>query len=347
MQVTPELMQECIVEVQRQLLTSNDLVLRAEQPFYHSHSSVPPILTEFKVILTELRMYAAKLIHELGVQRIGSMDADFSEGTFFHSYLLGLTIASFGIGECAETTYKLVERLIKKGGRDFLFISLKFPNRAMGMEMSHGLLIANVPNIRESIERVASAATLEELLGMLPENAIVGDAFLGVSYLPKEGFPQAMQDYLAAYGGQECITQVFHFYNFSTNVLSNYQIRAVNIIKRMREEQRVSTQKPLDLNKLTQLSEDTRLLEMLKEKTPLPFIGYRDDDYFVYALSSLNSKSEWRAAMRLIAHLPNGSVTFFRGVPQDSNKQSIAVRKINIGEVAYKIDSYTDTLSIR
>ena len=29
MQVTPELMQECIVEVQRQLLTSNDLVLRA------------------------------------------------------------------------------------------------------------------------------------------------------------------------------------------------------------------------------------------------------------------------------------------------------------------------------
>ncbi len=115
----------------------------------------------------------------------------------------------------------------------------------------------------------------------------------------------------------------------------------------MREEQKVSTQKPLDVSRLTQLHEDTRLLEILKEKTPLPFIGYRDDDYFVYALSSLNNKSEWRAAMRLMACLPHGSVTFFRGAPEGSNnKQSIVVRKINVSEIAHQIDAYTDTLSM-
>lgn len=344
MQVTTELMQECVVEVQRQLLTSNDLVSRAEQPFYYGHLSVPPILTEFKVILTELRMYAAKLISELGTQKMGSVDVDFSEGTFFHSYLLGLTISAFSIGECAETTYKLSERLIKRGGRDFLFVSLHLPNRTSGMERSHGLLIANV---RELSERITHATTLEELLRALPDNAVVGDAFLGISYSPKDGFPIEMLDYLRAYGGLESIAQVFHFYNFSPTVLSNYQILAVNIIKKMREEQRISTQKPLDLSRLTQLNEDTRLLEILKEKTPLPFIGYRDDDYFVYALSSLNNKSEWRAAMRLAAYLPHGCVTFFRGATEGGgNKQSIVVRKINVSDIAHQIDAYTDTLSM-
>ncbi len=219
MQVTLEQMQECVVEVQRQLLTSNDLVSRSQQPFYYGDLSVPPILTEFKAILTELRMYAAKMIPELGTRRIGTVDVDFSEGTFFHSYLLGLTISAFGIGECAETTYKLSERLIKKGGRDFLFITLRLPNRTVGMEVSHGLLIANV---RELSQEITHATTLAELLRALPENAVVGDAFLGISYLPQDGFPVEMLDYLRAYGGQESIAQVFHFYNFSPTVLSNY-----------------------------------------------------------------------------------------------------------------------------
>lgn len=339
MQIKIEQMQEGVDEVKRLLLTSNDLVNRSAQPYYYGHTSVPPFLTEFKIILTELRAYAAGLIHELGVQRIGSMDVDFSEGGFFHSYLLGLVVASFGIGECAESTYKLAERLIKKGAKDFLFVSLILPSRSIGMEVSHGLLVANV---REISERITNSATLGELIAALPDTAVIGDAFLGISYLPKSGFPLEMSEYLSAYGGAERITQVFHFYNFSANVLSNFQLKAIAIIKKIQEEQKISTQKPIGLNRLTKLSEDTQLLKMLKEKSPLPFVGYRDDDFYVYALASLTNKTEWCAAIKLRAYLPQGSVIFFRGAPQELNKQSVVIRQINVSEVAHRIDEYTD-----
>lgn len=196
--VTVAQVQEAIIEVQKKLLTSNDIVPRAQQPYYHSHPSVPPALTEFKRIVTEVRMHVARLVHELGIQRAGSTTQDFAEGSLFHSLLSGLVTSSFGIGECAESTYKLAEQLIKQGCHDFLFISLILPASSRGMEITHGILIANVSDFTADMGR---AETLGELLLSLPETAVVGDAFLGCSYSPRSGFPLVMSDYLAAYGG--------------------------------------------------------------------------------------------------------------------------------------------------
>jgi len=334
--ITLTQVQEAIAEVQKKLLTSNDIIPRASQPYYHSHPSVPPVLTEFKRIITEIRTYASGLINELSVQPAGSTTQDFREGAFFHSLLLGLVMSSFGIGECAESTYILAVQLIKKEKQDLLFVSLALPARSTGMEMSHGLLIANV---RECTEEMIQAETLSQLLLVSPANAIIADAFLGLCYSPQNGFPLEMRHYIDAYGGQERIINIQHFYNFSKTVLTDLQLKAVSIIKKMRDEHSIATQKPFDLSKLHALSEDTRLLEMLKEKTPLLFSGYRDDDYYVYALATLAQKSDWLAALQLKAYLPEGSVTFFRG-PANPQKQSVIIQHINESPVAYHIDSF-------
>lgn len=101
----------------------------------------------------------------------------------------------------------------------------------------------------------------------------------------------------------------------------------------------IVTQKPFDLSTLYTLSEDTRLLEMLKEKTPLLFSGYRDDDYYVYALATLSKKTDWLAALQLKAYLPEGSVTFFRG-PTNPQKQSVIIHHINETPISCRIDSF-------
>ena len=336
MTVTLAQVQEAIAEVHKKLLTSNDIIPRASQPYYHSHASVPPVLTEFKRIVTEIRAYAAGLINELGIQPAGSTQQDFREGAFFHSLLLGLVMSSFGIGECAESTYKLAEQLVKKEKQNLFFVSLILPARSIGMEISHGLLIANV---KECTKEMIQAETLSELLLVLPDTAIVADAFLGVCYSPKNGFPLEVRHYIAAYGGQERIMDRQHFYNFSKTVLADLQLKAVSIIKKMRDEHRIATQKPFDLSTLHALTEDTRLLEILKENTPLLFSGYRDDDYYVYALATLSQKSDWLAAIQLKAYLPEGSVTFFRG-PANPQKQSVIIQHINEAPVAYRIDSF-------
>lgn len=336
--VTLTQMQTTITEVQKKLLTSNDITPRSEQPYYYNHPSVPPTLTEFKRIVTEIRIYAARLIHELGVQHAGSVKQDFTEGKVFHSLLLGLVTSSFGIGECAESMYKLAELLIKQGCHDFLFISLALPASSKGMEVTHGLLIANIP---DWTAEMGKAETLEKLLVTLPETAIVGDAFLGASYSAHSGLPLAMRDYLRAYGGQERIRSVFHFYNFSKTLLANLQLKAVNIIKRMLEERAIATQKPCELTGLLSLSEDTRLLEILKEKTAIQFFGFRDDNYFVYACATLSGKSDWLAAIKLKAYLPEGSMTFFRG-PENPTKQSIIIRHINEAPVSHCIDRFNE-----
>ena len=312
MTVTLAQVQEAIAEVHKKLLTSNDIIPRASQPYYHSHASVPPVLTEFKRIVTEIRAYAAGLINELGIQPAGSTQQDFREGAFFHSLLLGLVMSSFGIGECAESTYKLAEQLVKKEKQNLF---------------------------KECTKEMIKAETLSELLLVLPDTAIVADAFLGVCYSPKNGFPLEVRHYIAAYGGQERIMDRQHFYNFSKTVLADLQLKAVSIIKKMRDEHRIATQKPFDLSTLHALTEDTRLLEILKENTPLLFSGYRDDDYYVYALATLSQKSDWLAAIQLKAYLPEGSVTFFRG-PANPQKQSVIIQHINEAPVAYRIDSF-------
>lgn len=328
--------QEAIAETQKRLLTSNDIVSRTQQPYYHSHPSVPPVLTEFKRIITEIRTYASSLINELGVQPAGSTTQDFRAGAFFHGVLLGLVMSSFGIGECAESTYILAEQLVRKEKQNLLFVSLLLPARSTGMEMGHALLIAN---IRECTEEMRQAETLSQLLCVLPGEAIVADAFLGLCYSPQNGFPLEMRQYIDAYGGQERITSIQHFYNFSKTVLTDLQLKAVSLIKKMRDEHSIVTQKPFDLSTLYTLSEDTRLLEMLKEKTPLLFSGYRDDDYYVYALATLSKKTDWLAALQLKAYLPEGSVTFFRG-PTNPQKQSVIIHHINETPISCRIDSF-------
>ncbi len=113
----------------------------------------------------------------------------------------------------------------------------------------------------------------------------------------------------------------------------------------MREEHAIAIQKPFDLTELRALSEDTRLLEMLKEKTPLQFSGFRDDDCFVYALATLSGKSDWLAAIQLKAYLPEGSVTFFRN-PLNPQKQAVIIRHINETPIAHCIDSFNENTQL-
>ena len=336
MKTTLDVTQLAIQEIKAKLLTSNDLVSRISQPYYYNQHTVPQELIQFKSMLTEVRALLSPQINKLGAQKIGELYIDFSFGTFFHKFIGGLATSYFGLGECAESTYKLSETLIKKNSQDLLFVELQFPNSQKGMEKGHVLLIVNVKTVTTKMNQ---ATDLKTLIAELPEEAIIVDCFLGKSFGAREVMPEIIKDYINAYGGTAQIDNIVHIFSFTSTALAHYQIIAANVIKETLSKNLISSQRPLDLSCLIKIDHETRLLEMLKEILKLELIGLRDENYYVYAIALLQDPEEMRSAIKLKAFLPDNTVTFFRD-KETKQKQSIFIQRINSPDISKAISQH-------
>lgn len=333
---------QLIKKVNSALLCSNDIIIRAKQPYYHSHSSVPKALTTFKKIITIYRYHAAKLIHKLGKQQMGSTVGDFSEGTLIHRILCGLTISTLGIAECSECVYKLAAELALAGAGDLLFVSLNLTKSQPGMEQGHILLIAN---IKKPPTIPGNKLTLAAFIKHLPKQAIIADPFLGECFKPSEPIPERIKQYILAYGGEIDVALCEHYFNFSANVLTQQFIRRVPFILQQLKyhadidyEQCFSTRflqpiPPIDI---------PTLIHRLNQSSCLHFTAFNTQNSEVSAVAKLENKQQRKTAIELVVKLfafPKGTVCFSR----DYNGQHcLVIKNTNQPEIATSLQGLLD-----
>lgn len=331
-----------IKKINATLLSSNDIVLRAKQPYYYDHPSVPKALEAFKNIISLYRYHSAKLIHKLGKQPMGSTVGDFSEGTLVHKILCGLTISTLGIAECAECVYKLAAELALAGAGDLLFVSLNLTRSKRGMEQGHLLLITN---IKTPPKMPNKELTLVEFIKYLPTQAVIADPFLGECFKPSQPVPERINQYILAYGGEAKMVLCEHYFNFSANVLTQQFIRRVpSILQQLKYhpdikyEQRFSTSflqgiQPTDI---------PILIERLNQSSCLNFCAYNTQDSEVSAVATLENKQQRKAAIELVAMLftlPEGTVCISR----DYNGQhSLVIKNTNMPEIAASLQQHLE-----
>lgn len=296
----PEL-QHLIEKVKSTLLTSNDIVPRALCPYYHSHPSVPPVLTLFKGLLTQCRAVSDPLVNALGRKQTGSDVTDYTSGQFSHELVANLTSCCFGIGDCGEMVHKLAAELILAGCGDLVFITLRLNKSSPGMEMGHQILIANMPKPSFHSQHEMQ---LQDFLKTLPATALVADPFLGVCFQPPT-LPRTIIDYLKAYGGSAILWRPpVHIFNFSASVLTqHYLIHAGKIAKQMKDKGLLDTEKLYDTQQLTAIhpEENPALVTRLNEMTALKFTAYKTPDIFVHAIAEIESKTQRKHAILLLA----------------------------------------------
>lgn len=328
-----------IDEIRSNLLTSDDIVSRILHPNYMpflGNAEVPKELHEFKQFLYQVRSAISEHVKRLPTINVGGLIFNFSEIAFPHKFVYGLATAYFGIGECGECTFKLAENLIPKNFRNYLFVELQFTNAKPGMEPAHSLLIT-APEVF-NMPPILRGSSLENLLAKLPSNAIVADAFLKEAFGVKEKIPQRMIDYFKAYGGNVEVVHIDPIMNYPNGMLNLYQGFVSRVVNALRYDQGIASQQPIKLlSGCIKLGYDTRLLEMLKEMLKLEFCGYRDDNFYVYAVALINNPENMKAAIQARSILPQGAVTFFRDSPQST---SVVVNGINLPEVSSHIDRH-------
>jgi hypothetical protein len=231
-----EELQSLIEKIRRQVMTSNHVVDRAKQPYYHSHDSVPQELITFKEILSSYRKVTSELIDKLHNACLykGCLPShadwnDLSSGSFYNHFISSLVVSSFGIAECAECSTILSTALVRNGFGDLAFVGINFPKASQGMEMGHQFLITNLSKM-PVFHR--GKVTCDELFASLPEDAFIGDAFLGISFSPKN-VSKVFQDYVQAYGGATKVSSFRHQYNCRRNFFTNHLLIAKDVKQKL------------------------------------------------------------------------------------------------------------------
>ena len=326
-------MQQLVDKVRLHIFTSNDIIPRVSQPYFHNHPSVPKALTNFKLSLQEYRMETSKhlaILRQAPVHSSLPTLSDLSIGSFSHVFVGALTVSSFGIGDCAESSAKLVIEMLVKGYGDLAFIGIKFPAAKLGMEQTHQFIIANLPKIPSGLPQKAS---IYDLFKLLPRNAVIGDAFLGLAFTP-DSVPNTFREYAAAYGETE-IVQCFHFCNIGWNFLNHYLSLTKQITERVKLQQDLFYGKVYDLDSKMPIPE-TSIIALLNVKTTLVFFGVRDNEYKVDAIAEIKNKSDRISALE-IQDVQQRYGRFFQN---KQGKQMFVLEGINIFDHKPNIGEY-------
>ena len=214
------------MKVKEGLLTSHDIANRVEHPYFHSHHSIPVKLNQFKMKLNKYREEISKFIVQLNkspeIKQLLPNYADcndLSNGSFYHSLVLHLAVSQFGIGECGECAAQTIMEMIRAGYSNCMHVSLRFTQAQFGMENFHTMVVTNVPQIPPALNE--SKLSLQEFFAGLPKKALIVDTFLGLCFYPN-AMPEALAQYISAYGGETQIYAPRHFYNLSKKSFSGY-----------------------------------------------------------------------------------------------------------------------------
>lgn len=300
-----------IDNVQKEILTSNNIIDRIQFPYYYNHSVIPSSLQNFKKKLEIIRYLAAEVVERQPDLRLPNAHHDMknlSKGTFAHQLSVALVVSLFGIGDCGECSTKLGLSLIESGFGNLAFVAVDFLNAKEGMEKKHSFIVANLKSMPETSK---PSLSVHDFFDLLPSQALIGDAFLGLAFSPRH-IPDAFIRYIEAYGGKTDIIQCLHFYNVPSNstVFGSYLKIAEKIATELRIEKTFLHQPFYSLNEKTRV-ENTTLISLLREKTGIPFFGAYDKDYKVDAIAEISTQEEEKTVKGLRRAL-KGHGEFFK-----------------------------------
>ena len=327
-------MLQLIRKIQPYLLTSNDIVPRTKCPYFYDNPATPKALTNFKLRLEKYRAISSTQIAATGQLPLASnilpMMGDFSMGSFSHTFVGALVVASFGIGDCGECSARLVVEMLANGYGNFTFMGISFPKAKHGMETTHQFIIANLA----TNPRKRDYSSVYDFFKTLPEDAVIGDPFLGLAFRPND-IPAEFKAYIDAYGKNTQIMQCFHLCNMGPRFLQHYMSVATKITKELQSQQQLSDEKACDLSKKIPI-EDTSLIALLKEKTPLPFFGMRDKEYSVDAMVEIKTKEQQIIALTL----QDSTKTYGRFFRDQDGRKLFAFDGINIVDQQHNVGEY-------
>lgn len=298
--ITEQKMKELIEEVQKNILTSNNILSRIEYPYYYNHPSVTKSLITFKTRLQTYRQKSAELVvkqAELPLPNAPHSHRHFSVGTIAHQLSVSLAVSQLGIGDCGECAAKLGLALIQAGFGNLAFVIVEFLESKEGMEKYHEFVVANLPVL--SLPPNNITLSIYDFFKALPTQALIGDAFLGLTFSP-EKIPNDFIRYLNAYGGKTEINACMHFYNVPSKsiMFGGYLDVAKKVVKELKSRQPLLEEDSYTLKGKIKI-EDTTLVSLLKEKSKLLFFGVRDQEYKVDAIVELNTMEDRSAATNL------------------------------------------------
>lgn len=291
--ITEQKLIELIDEVQKDFLTSNNIINRTECPYYYNHPAVPKSLIIFKKRLTAYRQQSEHLVAEhpdLNLPNSPVPFRSFAIGTFAHQFSLNLATALCGVGDCGECAAKLALALIQGGYRNVAYVAISFLEAKKGMEQFHAFAVTNLPSYFAFSSN--NTISVYELFKALPSEAIIGDAFLGLTFSPRR-IPDAFTSYMGAYGGKANVIQFQHFYNYPSNSITfNGYLEVAKSVAKKIKLKRPSLVEDLYILEEKLKINDTTLTILLKEKSKLPFFAVRDNEYKVDAIVELNTQEE-------------------------------------------------------
>lgn len=325
-----EKIQFFIEKVQMNLLTSNDVVDRTRYPYYHSHPSVPSALVKFKNELIQLRTCSSELLQELPLSaelRTQFHDPNNAE-SFGHFFIGALAVASLGIGECAESAIKLTEKLILAGYKNLFIVVISLTDSKPGMEKTHDFVVAH-PNLVGINQRMP----VDEFFKTLPTDAIIADAFLGVTFTPGNPHP-LFQAYLKAYGGTANLLLCHHLFNFTPKSLESLHFIAHILAGAIKNKHPHLLPKYADYDTqnvhLIDPGYIPELLKVLNITTPLLFRGYLNKkSYQLDAVAIVDDDLDKNAARKINKAL-DGQGEFVK--LSHSEKNAFILPGINIPE---------------
>lgn len=316
--------------VQADILTSHNIVNRIAYPFYFNQSNVPELLVTFKKRLSTYRDLSSTLIAEHKQlsfpKEVEDQLKNLSHGTFAHNFIGSLVMSEFGIGDCSECAFQTAYRLIHQNQTSIAFVAIKLTNNQEGMESTHQFIVANLKQLPGSL---TVPSPLYRFIEMLPEDAIIVDTFLEISFPPHHIHP-VFNDYLNAYGGEAEVFQCIHLYNFTVASLMKYK-KLVDIVV-----SEIKSRSPIfegDEYKIFEkiLVPETILITHLKAKTQLPFVGYRDSQYKVDAVVTLKKDNDIEKVKQLQRGL-KGYGQFFTLNNPEIGKTRFVLEGINLPE---------------
>jgi hypothetical protein len=326
--LTQQRLKDFIDEIQRTILTSHNVTDRTEHPYFYDHKSIPKPLAVFKKRLNAYRKEVVHRVAEQPVLPLPNAPDDMRNlrlGTFAHELTVALTVALFGIGDCGECATRLAIALIQAGFGDLAFVAITFPERKHGMETNHSLIVANIPMMPVLAQR--ANLSVYDFFRILPANALIGDAFLGLAFHPT-AVPSEFIRYVDAYGGKAEVISCRHFYNVprSSTVFGSYPMVAEKIKKELQARLPLVEEDIYHLDEKIKI-EDTTLISLLKARSALPFFGVCNNDYEVDAVAELKAEDD-RARARQLCRTLKGHGRFFT----IDRKQIFVLEGINSSE---------------
>ena len=340
--ITEHELKNLIDNIQENLLISNNIISRIDYPYYYNHKFVPNSLTVFKKKLEMVRQYSVALIAkqpDLSLLNASHDMRSLSVGTFAHQLSVALTVSLFGIGDCGECSVKLGLSLIQAGFGNLAFVGIEFLDAKEGMEKYHSFIVVNLPKLTLPFDN--KLLSVYDLFQNLPAHALIGDAFLGLTF-PPDKIPDAFIHYINAYGGKTKLVQCSHFYNVPSHstVFGSYPIVAKKIEKELRLTQAFLKENLYALEEKIKI-EDTSLVSLLKEKAKLPFFSVRDKKYKVDAIVELNTVKEQSMTANLQRSL-KGHGRFFN---INGQKEVFVLEGINLWDENPKLIQNIQNLS--